>query len=65
MFKIALFTLKKLLLALMGERLVAYVTFSFLEWLATLSTTNIDDRVVKEWKDEYYDAKAPRAYKDG
>lgn len=52
--KIVLGVLKKMLLALLGERLVAYVAFSVLEYLATLSKTNIDDEVVSRWKKEYY-----------
>lgn len=54
MYKVVLATLKKMLVALMGERLVAKVTFSFLEWLAEQSETQIDNDIVKEWKDVYY-----------
>lgn len=46
--------LKKMLLSLFGEKLVAYVTFALLTHLASLSKTNIDDDVVKRWRDEYY-----------
>lgn len=64
MYKVVLATLKKLLVALLGERLVAKVTFSFLEWLAEQSETNIDDEVVKEWKDVYY-GKTPKPRQAG
>lgn len=46
--------LKKMLLSLFGEKLVAYVTFALLTHLASLSKTNIDDDVVMRWKAEYY-----------
>ena len=54
MHKIVLATLKKMLLAFLGEKLVAKVTFSFLTYLAEQSSTKIDDEIVKEWKDVYY-----------
>ena len=54
-FKPVLATLKAMLLKLMGEKLVAYVSFSFLTWLASRTETKIDDDVVKRWKAEYYD----------
>lgn len=54
-FKSVLAILKKMLLTLLGEKLIAYVTFSFLTYLATLSETNIDDEVVRQWKATYYD----------
>lgn len=62
MFKIVLSTLKSMLLALFGEKLIAYVTFSFLEWLATQSETKIDDNIVKEWKDVYYNGDTTGAH---
>lgn len=54
-------TLKKILLPLLGEKLVAYISFSLLTYLATLSKTNIDDNIVKEWKDTYYGEKPTKA----
>lgn len=53
-FKTVLAVLKKILLSLLGEKLVAYMTFSFLEFLAERTDTNIDNKIVKEWKDAYY-----------
>lgn len=64
MYKIVLATLKKMLVALLGERLVAKVTFSFLEWLAEQSETKIDNEIVKEWKDVYY-GQTPKPHKTG
>lgn len=57
--------LKKMLLALLGEKLVAYVTFAFLEWLATQSKTKIDDKIVKEWKEVYYGGEVNRPREGG
>ena len=56
MFRVVIATIKKMLLALFGERLVAYATFGLLEWLAEQTETKIDNEIVKEWKDVYYGA---------
>lgn len=52
--KIILNALKSILLPLLGEKLIAHITFSFLTWLAGRTDTNIDDNVVKAWKETYY-----------
>lgn len=62
-FQVILKTIKGMLLALLGEKLVAKVTFSFLTWLAQQSETQIDDEIIKEWKDVYYGTEAKGAYK--
>lgn len=53
-FSVVLKTIKGMLLALLGEKLVAKMTFSFLTYLAERTDTNIDNEIVKEWKDAYY-----------
>lgn len=62
---IILRTLKGMLLALFGEKLIAKITFSCLTWLAEQSETNIDDEIIKEWKDVYYGRDVPNARKGG
>ena len=53
-YMVILKTLKNILLALVGEKIVAKVVFSFLEWLAEQSKTPIDNEIVQEWKNVYY-----------
>jgi len=58
-FKTVLNVLKTMLLKLMGEKLIAYMAFSFLTYLASLTKTNIDNDVVVKWKAAYYDEPDP------
>lgn len=53
-FAIVLKTIKGMLLSLLGEKLVAKMTFSFLTYLAERTDTNIDNELVGDWKDAYY-----------
>lgn len=52
MFLLAI--LKNILLAALGERVVAKALFGAAAWLADRSDTQIDDEVVEEWKKNYY-----------
>lgn len=47
--------LKKMVLSLLGEKIVAYMAFSLLVYLAGLTETNIDNEVVAQWKKAYYE----------
>jgi uncharacterized membrane protein YfbV (UPF0208 family) len=53
-YLVILNTVKKMLLALLGEKIVAKVAFSGLDWLADQSETNIDNELVADWKGAYY-----------
>jgi hypothetical protein len=46
--------LKKMVLSLLGEKIVAYMAFALLDYLAGLTKTNIDNKIVEEWKEAYY-----------
>lgn len=54
LFSVVLSALKKILLSLLGEKMVAKLTFAFLTFLAERTETKIDNEIVKEWKDVYY-----------
>ena len=47
-------SISHVLLAALGERVVAKAIFGAARWLASRSDTNIDDEIVKEWEDAYY-----------
>ncbi|WP_432473742.1 hypothetical protein [Amphritea sp. HPY] len=55
MFLLAI--LKNILLAALGERVVAKAFFGLADWLADQSATNIDDEIVTEWRKAYYGEK--------
>lgn len=55
MFVLAI--LKNIFLAALGEKVVAKAFFGTARWLATQSENQIDDKVVKEWEDNYYNGK--------
>lgn len=55
MFLLAI--LKNILLAALGERVVAKALFGIASWLASRSDTKIDDDIVAEWRDAYYNGK--------
>jgi len=46
--------LKNIFLSALGERVVAKGLFGAAKWLADLSDTSIDNDIVEEWEDAYY-----------
>jgi hypothetical protein len=51
--------LKKMVLSLLGEKIVAYMAFGLLTYLAGLTKTSIDNEVVSQWKKAYYNEAKP------
>ena len=54
---VLLVILKNILLASLGEKVVAKALFGLAKWLAKRSDTVIDDDIVKAWEETYYDNK--------
>jgi hypothetical protein len=55
---VLLIILKNILLASLGERVVAKAFFGIAAWLASRTeATNLDDDLVAEWKAAYYEGR--------